>query len=81
MNPASYQDALESAYKVFQYAEGLGYHMTLLDIGGGYYGWKDKHCCELFDETAKCILKGLEKFSDRKDLKVIAEPDERYCSN
>lgn len=74
MDPVAYQDALELAHEVFQYAEGIGYHMTLLDIGGGYHGWKGKQYCDLFENTAKHIAKGLEKFSNRSDLLVIAEP-------
>ena len=74
MNPASYQDAVELAYKVFQYAESVGYHMSLLDIGGGYHGGKDEQYRVLFDKTAKHIQKGLEKFGGVRDLKVIAEP-------
>ena len=73
-NPSYYQHALELAYEVFQYAACVGYHLTLLDIGGGFPGKKDDSAMELFDRTAIHINEGLEKFNNISNLKIIAEP-------
>ena len=72
--PSSYQSALELAFEVFHYAATMGYHLSLLDIGGGYPGSKTSD--HLFSKMAVCINRGLELFRDFPDLKVIAEPGE-----
>ena len=37
-NPHVFLTALEMSQQLFLYAESLGYHFTLLDIGGGFPG-------------------------------------------
>ncbi len=63
---------------MFQYAADVGYHMTLLDIGGGYPGRKNDMSNKLFSRISVEIKKGLEHFSGCSDLKVISEPGELY---
>ena len=71
--PSAYQEALEMAANIFQYAETLDCHLTLLDIGGGFPGTKDSQ--ELFGRVTAAISRGLEKhFSSLPGVKVIAEP-------
>ena len=61
------------AANIFQYAETLDCHLTLLDIGGGFPGTKDSQ--ELFGRVTAAISRGLEKhFSSLPGVKVIAEP-------
>ncbi len=59
---------------MFQYAADVGYHMTLLDIGGGYPGRNDDKSNELFGRITVEVKKGLELFSGFSELKVISEP-------
>ena len=37
-SPAEFIVAVEMAAELVRHAEGIGYHMTLLDIGGGFPG-------------------------------------------
>ena len=65
------------AANIFQYAETLDCHLTLLDIGGGFPGTKDSQ--ELFGRVTGAISRGLEKhFSSLPGVKVIAEPGTRH---
>ena len=67
--------ALELSSEMFLYAATIGYHFTLLDIGGGFPG--DKGSRELFSEVTASINSGLKTFfsgRDLSDLRVIAEP-------
>ncbi len=71
--PLAYLSALELSSEMFQYAASIGYHFTLLDIGGGFPG--DKASAELFNKVTASISSGLATyFSDFSDLKIIAEP-------
>ena len=40
-NAVAFSSAVEAAREVFDTAEVLGFHMTLLDIGGGFPGQPD----------------------------------------
>ena len=73
-DPTSYSRAIALSHDVFQFASSIGYHMTLLDIGGGYPGKNDDRSRSLFKRMAEEVNKGLEKFEGWKDLKVISEP-------
>ena len=75
MDPLSYQHAVELAFEIFNYASSMGYHMTLLDVGGGFPGSKVSD--DLFKNIAVSINRSLEVFRDFPDLKVIAEPGRR----
>ena len=73
--PSAFRFALELASEIFRYADTVGYHLTLLDIGGGFPG--DKASSELFYKVAASIHEGLEvyfKKEDYPDLRIIAEP-------
>lgn len=37
-DPSVYAKAIEAARKLFDFAETIGYHFKLLDIGGGFPG-------------------------------------------
>ena len=73
-DPTSYSHAIALSRDVFQFASSIGYHMTLLDIGGGYPGKNDDQSQSLFGRIAEEVNKGLEKFEGWRDLKVISEP-------
>ncbi len=44
-----------SARHIFDLAEMMGFHMELLDIGGGFTGHFDEHGHVIFGETAVAI--------------------------
>ena len=51
----------------------MGYHFTVLDIGGGYPGCEEEF--DLLRNISKAINSSIvQLFSDREDLTVIAEP-------
>ena len=61
------------AAEVFDYATILGFHFSLLDIGGGFLGTRDSQ--DVFGRVAAGIRSSLEEhFSRYKDLRIIAEP-------
>lgn len=41
MDPPVYAKAIQAARKLFDFANTIGYHFTLLDIGGGFPGDND----------------------------------------
>lgn len=41
MDPPVYAKAIQAARKLFDFAETVGYHFNILDIGGGFPGDKD----------------------------------------
>ena len=61
-DPSSYSRAIALSHDVFQFASSIGYHMTLLDIGGGYPGKNEEQSHSLFKRIAEEVNKGLEKF-------------------
>lgn len=61
------------AADIFEYSKRVGYHFSLLDIGGGFPGTRDSQ--DLFRRVTGAINQGLEKhFSALPGLKIIAEP-------
>lgn len=40
-DPPVYAKAIQAARKLFDFAESVGYHFNLLDIGGGFPGDND----------------------------------------
>lgn len=68
--PEAYKTALAMAATVFDIATSLGFHFSLLDIGGGFPVEEDK-----WRETSAAIKSSQEEhFSHYADLKFIAEP-------
>ena len=72
MDTHSHQQAVELASKIFHYAASVGYHLTILDIGGGFPG--SGLFDDLFKNMAVSINSVLEDFCNFPDLKIIAEP-------
>ena len=74
-SPSAYQDALARCAELFSYADSIGHHFTLLDIGGGFPGQKETDT--LFESLSVGVTEALNKhFSSSKypDLNIIAEP-------
>lgn len=57
---STFSGAIASARHIFDLAEMMGFHMELLDIGGGFTGHFDDHGSVMFGETANAINSALE---------------------
>ena len=71
-SPSTYCYGIKMCSEVIHYAASIGYHITLLDIGGGYPGKQGSE--ELFAELAKAIHKELTSNDEYSQLRIIAEP-------
>ena len=84
-----YYRALEQSREVFNIAKKVGYNFSMLDIGGGFPGYKDDKSQELISSISEQVqlgvtdffsndyfIEGLHGDSDesRPFLKIIAEP-------
>ena len=72
--PLAYQKGLKLSSELFQYAASIGYHMTLLDIGGGFPGILSD---QIFNKLAASINAGIDQYFNRElfpDLTIIGEP-------
>ena len=71
--PSTFSQAIKMAAKVFQYGQELGFHFTMLDIGGGFPGRTELQ--GLFLEIAGAVNKALDQhFSEYPEVNIIAEP-------
>uniref|UniRef100_A0A673A2E8 ornithine decarboxylase n=1 Tax=Sphaeramia orbicularis TaxID=375764 RepID=A0A673A2E8_9TELE len=71
-----YKQAIEDARHVFD-TNSLGFHMRLLDIGGGFPGDEDFQLS--FEEISEVINKSLDKFFPADSgVEIIAEPGRYY---
>ena len=57
---------------VFLIQETVGYHFTILDIGGGFPGSEQQ--LSLFHEVAATINSSIASLFKQGDLEIIAEP-------
>ena len=72
--------ALEISAKVFQYAEKLGYHFTLVNVGGGFSCCTTPADIDQFQKQAASVNKGLQQyFAGYPNLKAIGEPGVCLC--
>ena len=79
-----YKYALRDAKQVFDMGLEYGFHMTLLDVGGGFPGASDPKEKSLFDDIAVVIQDNLKEYfpsSLYPNLTVIAEPGRYYVSS
>ncbi|GFR47866.1 hypothetical protein Agub_g9675, partial [Astrephomene gubernaculifera] len=80
---ATFSNAIENARKVFDQATALGYHMELLDIGGGFTGRFDSAGNVMFGDIARTINAALaQHFSPGGPMghvRVIAEPGRYFA--
>lgn len=72
-----YNKAIGFCKSLFAEAEALGFHMTLLDIGGGFPGDNDKN----IDEVSRIVNQSLETHFSDKNVRVIAEPGRFYVAS
>lgn len=79
-NAQAYKDAISNARYVFDIANGMGFKMTILDIGGGFPGTLNVPLT--FDEMVPVINQALdEHFPENQDVSIIAEPGRYYVAS
>jgi len=76
-SPLAFVDTLKRARDLFDEAESVGLHLSLLDIGGGYPG--DDEGKITFEEIASVIASTLDDLFP-PEIHVIAEPGRYFCS-
>jgi ornithine decarboxylase len=77
MSTQSFTAAIRNAHYVFQLAESYGFHMTMLDLGGGWPG--TDHDGITFAEIANCIRPVIDELFPA-DIEVIAEPGRYFVA-
>jgi len=77
MSTDSFCAAVKSAFTVFQQAEELGFHFSLLDLGGGWPGSDDDGIS--FTEIANNVRPLLDELFP-SEIRVIAEPGRYFVA-
>jgi len=77
MSVTSFEQAIRSAYKIFQEAEQIGYNFTMLDLGGGWPGTEDGKVS--FTEIATHIRPILDELFPQT-VEIIAEPGRYFVA-
>ena len=72
-DPGAFPKSVSDARYVFDLAEDMGYHMKLLDVGGGFTD-------ETFEIFAEPLNEALEE-QFPGDVRIIGEPGRYYASN
>ncbi|XP_053675471.1 ornithine decarboxylase-like [Anopheles nili] len=73
-----YHEAVKVARDLFDYAKGIGYTFTLLDIGGGFPGDNNKP----IDRYAKAVNEAVDQyFPAESKISIIAEPGRYYVAS
>lgn len=76
----AYNRAIANAKHLFDYGSKLGFHMNLLDIGGGFPGNLGSYA--LFEEASNIINESLDiYFPSGCGVNVIAEPGRYYVAS
>lgn len=71
-DPMAFLKAVQDAHTVFKQAEGYGYRLKTLDVGGGF-------CGETFEAMATVLREALDEYFPHTD--IIAEPGRYYVSS
>uniref|UniRef100_H2ZI04 ornithine decarboxylase n=1 Tax=Ciona savignyi TaxID=51511 RepID=H2ZI04_CIOSA len=74
--------AIQNARVLFDYAESIGYHFTLLDIGGGFPGTENVDL--KFEEIASMVNLALDDLFPKSDfphVQIIAEPGRYFAAS
>ncbi|KAK3791552.1 hypothetical protein RRG08_002909 [Elysia crispata] len=79
-DPKSYTSTIKLANDVFTYGEQLGFHMHILDIGGGFHGVDSK--LFTFHELAETVNKALDQyFPPSRGTEIMAEPGRYFAAS
>ncbi|NXP20401.1 AZIN2 inhibitor, partial [Scytalopus superciliaris] len=80
LEPQGFAQAVAAAQLVFDMGTELGYHMHLLDIGGGLPGTEDTRA--RFEEIAAVVNSALDLyFPEGSGVEVVARPGRYYVSS
>ncbi|NWH70130.1 AZIN2 inhibitor, partial [Piaya cayana] len=80
LEPQAFSQAVAAAQLAFQVGTELGYHMHLLDIGGGFPGTEDTRA--RFEELAAVINSALDLyFPNGCGVEIIARPGRFYVTS
>jgi len=82
-SPNAYYKALHDARDIFNRAEKLGFHMNLLDIGGGFSGSDPKPGSKAlgFEQIAAAIRPVIDELFPDPEVRVIAEPGRFFAES
>lgn len=76
----AYTKSIAACRLVFDMAEEIGHHMSLLDIGGGFPG--DSHATVSFEDIAVEVNKAINTyFPEESGVEIIAEPGRYYVAS
>ncbi|XP_059801747.1 ornithine decarboxylase 1-like [Hypanus sabinus] len=79
-DPQAFAEAIADSRTVFDIGMSLGFHMNLLDIGGGFPGCEDDKIT--FEEVTSVINRALDlHFPEASGVNVIAEPGRYYVTS
>jgi len=78
MSASAFGDALHLARQVFDMAEAIGFHLTLLDVGGGFPGTNDH--IPSFPEIAAVMTPLLDELFP-PEVRVIGEPGRYFAAS
>lgn len=77
-DPSAFSLGIQHARRLFDLGSRLGFYMQVLDLGGGFPGYKT---CLAFETIADVINRALdEHFPADSPVKVIAEPGRFYAA-
>ncbi|NWR88012.1 AZIN2 inhibitor, partial [Furnarius figulus] len=80
LEPQAFAQAVAAAQLVFDMGTELGYHMHLLDIGGGFPGTEDTRA--RFEEIAAVVNSALDLyFPDGSGVEIVARPGRYYVTS
>jgi ornithine decarboxylase len=69
-----YKTAIQNCYQVYEIAKNLGINIEIVDLGGGFPGYKSKNSNITFEEIAQVINDSIrEYFYDSKQEKYIVD--------
>jgi len=69
-----YKKAIEDTYQVYFMAKNLGLQIEIVDLGGGFPGYKSKQIDVTFEEIAQTINESIQEyFYDKEQEKFIVE--------
>lgn len=78
-DPHAFADAVMLAYSVFVDAAARGFHLTLLDIGGGWPGHEDPGDPITLESVAELVRPLFTQYFP-VDVQIIAEPGRYFCT-
>ena len=79
MTSKAFVDAIQNARAIMNYGTKLGFHMNLLDLGGGYPGNSGTE--DYFAEIAGAVNRALDEHFPDDTVRIIAEPGRYYVAS